>query len=419
MLPSVWKAVHHRWCKGAAVLATIVIALLGVSAGHAARKEARGTVSGAVTGPAGEVLAGVAITLVAADKPPSTATTDKRGKFSLTVAAGDYLMGLEKEGYAPFEASLSVEADGRQVVTVQLLDAAAGRRNAAVEAYNAGAAAFKAGDKAAAKASFLAAVEADPSLVEPHRPLADIYLDEGAWAEAAAAAETYLAARPDDRQAQLIAYEAYRKLGDRERVGEMRRTLAADPRLASKLAVQAYNEGAAADQRGDPETAAEKFREALDLDPGMAAARFALATAEYRRERWTEALAAVEEGLTHEPTNVQGLRLRYLIHDVLADHDAAGEAIEAYAEVDAAAAADLLFKRAELDFQDGETETARAALSKILEFEPDHASAHRILGLAYLTTDTTLAKKHLQRFLELAPDDPEAATVEEILGSLE
>jgi hypothetical protein len=36
-----------------------------------------------------------------------------------------------------------------------------------------------------------------------------------------------------------------------------------------------------------------------------------------------------------------------------------------------------------------------------------------------LTGDTAIAKTHLRRFLELAPGDPEAAAVREILATLE
>ena len=249
--------------------------------------------------------------------------------------------------------------------------------------------------------------------------LAGIYLDEEAWAEAARAAETFLAARPDDRQVQLIAYQAYRELDDGAKAVAMRGALGADPELAAKLAVQAFNEGAIAAQGGKDEEARARFEEALALDAGLAVAHFGLATLEHRAGRHEEALSALGRGLAIEPDSVQGRRLGFVIHDVRGDPQAAAEAMDAYAEVDPAGAAKILFKRAEADFRNGDSTAARAALSRVLEVEPDHAGAHHLLGLAYLTSDTEAAKRHLRRFLELAPEDPEAAMVEEILASLE
>jgi tetratricopeptide (TPR) repeat protein len=401
------------------LVVAILFGALAASAGHAERKGKLGTVRGTVSGPGGVALSGVAVKLVSADDSRAEATTDELGKFSLKVPAGEYVIGMEKEGFAPLEASLAVEAGGRHEVEVELVDAATGRRNEAIQAYNAAGDAFEAGDRAAAKAGFLAAAEADPSLPEPHRVLAEIYYGEGAWAEAAAAAERFLAARPGDRQGQLLAYNAYRKLGGRGRIDELRRTLGRDPELAAKLAKHAFNEGAIADQQEDAETAAARFGEALELDAGLTAAHFALATVDYRRERYTEALAGVEKGLALEPASAQGRRLLFLVQYALGDLEAAAEAIEAYAEVDTAGAAELLFKRADLDFRNGERDAARKALLRVIELEPGRARAHYMLGLVFLTTDTALAKKHLLRFVELAPEDAEAEGVEEILAALE
>lgn len=414
-----------RWRCGAILstlapaLATLLALALAGAPAHGARKPADGAVAGTVTDTDGEPLAGVEITLEAADGRRAAATTDKRGKFSLEVPAGEYVVSLDKDGYAPFSSPLAVEPGARQVITAQLLDAASGRRNAAADEYNAAVAAYEAGDKAAAKAGLLAAVEADPSLVEPRQLLADIYLDEGSWAEAAAAASAVLAARPEDRQMQIIAYEAQRHLDDPERLVALRRALADDPRLASKLAVHAFNEGVLADQGGDAATAAARYREALELDAGLAAAHFAMATLEFRAERFDQAAAALAGGLELEPASAQGRRLAFLIAEAQGGPEEAAAALEAYAEADAAGAVDILFGRAEVDFRNGDVEPARRALSRVVELQPEHAAAHHLLGLAWLTGDTARARTHLGRFLELAPEDPEAEAVREILASLE
>ena len=402
-----------------AVLAAVLAVVLAGAPALAARKAGDGAVAGTITSIDGEPLQGVEITLEAADGTRSTATTDKRGKFSMTVPAGEYVVALDRDGYAPFSSPLSVTAGGRQVISAQLLDAAAGRRSEAAQQYNAAVAALEAGDRAAARAGLLAALEADPALLEPRQVLADMYLDEGSWAEAAEAASMVLAARPEDRQMLLIAYEAYRELEDTDRVVATRRSLASDPGMAARLAVHAFNEGATADQDGDEVVAEARFREALELDDGLAAAHFALATLQYRAGRYEEASGALARGLAIEPASAQGRRLAFLVAEKRGDPAAAAVAFDAYAEVDTAGAVDILFQRAEVDFRNGDTEPARLELSRVVELQPDHAAAHHLLGLAWLTGDTAIAKTHLRRFLELAPGDPEAAAVREILATLE
>ena len=87
-----------------------------------------------------------------------------------------------------------------------------------------------------------------------------------------------------------------------------------------------------------------------------------------------------------------------------------------YIELDRAAAADLLYQRADLDFRDNQPELARAALLKVLELDPDMARAHYTLGKVYASTDTAKAKEHLQKFIELAPEDPEVETAKAMIS---
>jgi Tfp pilus assembly protein PilF len=70
-------------------------------------------------------------------------------------------------------------------------------------------------------------------------------------------------------------------------------------------------------------------------------------------------------------------------------------------------------------FNAGNMAGAQQALEQALQADPDLPKAHYTLGLAYANTgDSAKAKEHLQRFLELAPDDPDAATAKEMLDYL-
>jgi tetratricopeptide (TPR) repeat protein len=129
-------------------------------------------------------------------------------------------------------------------------------------------------------------------------------------------------------------------------------------------------------------------------------------------------LAAAEKGLELEPASAQGRRLIFISLDAKGEQAAAAEAMDAYAEVDVEGAVAILYRRGELDYRNGDHEPAKRSLAKLLEHQPEHAHAHRVLGLVYASSDTEQAKRYLGRFLELAPDDPEAPTVREILAAL-
>ncbi len=405
-----------------ALAALLVLSLATPTELEAKKKKKKpelGAVSGVVMNTADEVLAGVAVevTLEAADFR-AQAISDKKGEFRIDVEAqGEYQLKLSGEGYADFETPIYLALGEQQSVTVRLLDAAAGKRSEAVKAYNAGAAAYEAKDMATARQHFETATAADPTLAEPFLVLADIYLVEGTHDKAAEAAEKFLALKPGDPKGQMLAYEAHQKLGNQEKLDELRAALAGTE-IAPQMAIQVYNEGAVADQKGDVETAIQKFGTALDFDPELYQARHGLATVFYRAKRHDEALASIEKLLAVKPDHAQGQRLRYLIQEGRGDRQASDAAMEAYVGVDPKGAAELLYKRADLDFRAGDPNLAKKSLLKVLELDPEMPRAHYTLGKIYLSSDTAKAKQHLQKFIELAPDDPEVQSAKDMLSYL-
>ncbi len=409
--------------RAVAFIASLSVMLLAPGDLHAAKKKKKkdqGELAGVVMSQAGDVLAEASVTLSATEGSDFRAETktDDKGKFSIVVpAAGNYVMRLERDGYAAFENQIYFDEGERQGIEIKMIDASAGSRNEAIKAYNAGAKAYESRDLAAAKQHFMAATKADPSLAEPFLVLADIHLVEGSYQDAADAAEAFLAMKPGDRKAQMFAYEAYQKLGDQAKVDGLRQELAGTD-AAPQLAVQVFNEGAAANQKGDIETAITKFRSALDFNPELAEAHAALASVYYNEERFDEALASVEATLALKPDHVPAHRVQFLVHDALNNRDQAENAIDAYVKLDPAAAADLLYLRADLDFRDGKPDLARSELLRVLEIKPDMARAYYTLGLIYMSSDTTKAKDHLKKFIEMAPEDPEAPVAQQMLESI-
>ncbi len=61
-------------------------------------------------------------------------------------------------------------------------------------------------------------------------------------------------------------------------------------------------------------------------------------------------------------------------------------------------------------------ERAKARFTKVIQVDPNNAKAHYYLGLIYVGEGANAeAKRSLERFVALAPDDPEAATASELI----
>ncbi len=401
-------------------LVLIVLALtptVSEAAKKKKKKAEKSVLSGVVMSQQEEILVAAAVTVSSAEAGFEEQTaTDKQGEFSVEVpGAGNYMLRLEKDNYTPFETEVFLAEGEAQAVRVEMLDASAGVRNAAVKAYNVGAAAYEAREMEKAKASFLEAIEVDPTLAEPFLVMADIYLTEDAHQEAADAAEAYLALKPGDNKGQMLAYEAYQKLGNQAKIDELRAVLG-ETEAAPQLAIQTYNEGALATQKGDNVTAIRKFQAALNLDPSLAEAHAALGSVYYNQQQYDQALESIEKTLELKPDHLGATRTRYLINDALNNREGADAAIAAYVKVDPKGAARLLYQRADLDFRDGEAAIAKIALLKVLEIDPEMARAHYTLGLIYASDDTAKAKQHLEKFISMAPDDPEVAGAKEMMS---
>ncbi|MEO1368741.1 MAG: tetratricopeptide repeat protein [Acidobacteriota bacterium] len=400
-------------------IATLILAVL-VAASTAAWADDKpdSALTGVVKNAAGEELKGVQVeALDAAGAAVASAETDRKGEFEIELAAGTYKARFSGEGYTTFEADMELESGMKQELAVTLLDEAAGRRNKAIEAYNAGAQAHRERNFETALAKFKESVELEPTLAPPFLALADVHLQRGEPAEAISAIEAFLELEPDDEQGKKLAFEAYRRAGETDKAEAMAAQLG-NQDMSKDLAVGIYNEGAVASQAGDYETALAKFRQAVQMDPSLAQANAGIAALLYNQEDLEGALAAAQKAIAIEPENRQALRIQFLVYDGVGDYEKGMPAWEAYRALDEAGAVQLLYTRADMEFQAGEIDAARNALSKVLEVQPDFPRAHYTMGLTYTGTDPVKAKEHLNKFIELAPDDPEVTTAKEILSYL-
>ncbi|HEY5951364.1 MAG TPA: tetratricopeptide repeat protein [Kofleriaceae bacterium] len=132
-------------------------------------------------------------------------------------------------------------------------------------------------------------------------------------------------------------------------------------------AYRMFVEACAAEDRGDTQLAEHLFRQAIDLEPNMAAALTNLGNLVYRHGEVEEARSLYERALEHDPTQPEA---RYNLANTLEDL--------------------------------GEIELAVAELRKVCAAAPDFADAHYNLGLMLAQLGgSAQARQHLERYLEL------------------
>jgi tetratricopeptide (TPR) repeat protein len=138
-------------------------------------------------------------------------------------------------------------------------------------------------------------------------------------------------------------------------------------RACGTTAYKFFVEACESEDRGDSTTAEHLFRQAIDLEPNMAAALTNLGNLLYRQGELEESRKLYERALEHDPHQPEA---RYNLANILTDA--------------------------------GETELAIAELRRVCAQAPDFADAHYNLGLILAQVGgTSQAKHHLERYLEL------------------
>lgn len=354
--------------------------------------------------------------------------TDKKGQATLLVldATQEYLIHLEKEGFTPYEETIKLRVGDTIRTTftigrvpepepVEETAAALEGEGAAVEAFNAGVEAVRAGDVAGGLVKFQEAAALDPELPEAHLAVAEVALEQGQTAEALAAADRFLALSPGDVRGLRARYDALKVLGDPRSREALETLIAADP--TRETAIRVYNAGAEAVRAGKREEAAALLQRALEVDPSLDPAYSTLAGLYLTLKKYPEAAQVAERLLERQPGNPEALTVRYEALKGMGDEAGAKEALAALsqANVDPESA----FKQGVAVFNANNMPQAIASFESVIRAQPDHAKAHYFLGLAYVNTGQTAeARDHLETFLRLAPEDPDAGTAREMLSYL-
>jgi tetratricopeptide (TPR) repeat protein len=388
---------------------------------------AGGRVKGTIVDENGEPVPGVSITItserIAFDE---TLESDQKGRFVVMFvdASERYEFRFEKDGYQPTVVDFkpAVGANLRQefrMPTQSASDVRGGavteqRVDPALEPFNEGVEAVRAGDLDLAESKFEEARKISPNRPEPYTALASLYVDQGRADEAMAMAKKALELHPEAVRPLLVLYDVYTSRGEDEKADE------ALARLKSmggtEAALRIYNAGAQAAIEGDVETAMRLLTQATEADPGLAAAHGALASIYLGLGEHSQAIAAADEALAADPQFHKVYRVKYDAHRALGDEEGAQQAFELMSSADPAGTAEVLYQKGKTLFEAGNTGEAMNALERAVSLDAANARAHYMLGLCYLNASRSdEAKTHLEKFLELAPDDPEAANAQAML----
>jgi tetratricopeptide (TPR) repeat protein len=288
----------------------------------------------------------------------------------------------------------------------------------AVSAYNEGVLAYNAGDTATAVTKFEEAAQLDPKLVAAPLTLSGLYLDRKQYPEAAAASEKVLALEPGNATALRNRYDAYNEGGEKEKAeAALKDFLAGAP--GHDAAVRVFNLGATASRADDMDAAAARFRQALEIDPTLEQAYSALQGIHLSKKQYKEAAEVAEKHLAVNPNSLEAMTVRAEAYRGLGDKTKAAEAQAAMEAAQATMNADDFYRQGVALYNANNVVAAKAAFERALAKDANHPKSHYMLGLVHINAgENAKAKEHLQRFLELAPNDSDAASAREMLASL-
>ena len=186
-------------------------------------------------------------------------------------------------------------------------------------------------------------------------------------------------------------------------------TVASDqPAPPSHQAVLAYNAGAEAQIAGDLETAAERYRRAVELDPNLAIAHTGQAGIFFIQEQWLEAVAEAEKALELDPGDQRALQLRYEAYMKAGETAKAAEAAQALAgSVASADVAGRAYNDAVDAYKTGDIAKARRMLEEAVVVSPDLVKVRVFLAaICGEQGDLDRASAEVDAALELEPANP-------------
>lgn len=186
---------------------------------------------------------------------------------------------------------------------------------------------------------------------------------------------------------------------------------------AREAAITEFNEGVAALDVEDLPAALERFRQASKIDPDFPDAARATAAVAMELEDFQTAADAAENLVRLQPDNADAIATAYFAELLLGDVDRLIPSARRLAEVNPLVVSNEMLQHARVLFDDNLLDGSRSLLEIIIEREPELAAAYFQLGLTCnMLGDAACTQQALGKFLELAPDDPDAETARSLLA---
>jgi Flp pilus assembly protein TadD len=184
-------------------------------------------------------------------------------------------------------------------------------------------------------------------------------------------------------------------------------------------AIALFNEGVAALQSGDVETANAGFLAANQMDPEFPEPYRALAATTAEAEDWAAAITWAEGLLRFEPANLEAMRTVYFGHLMTGDVNGARSSARRLLTADPASLPDIL-DHGKTFFANNDFAMARVLLELVTEVDTRQPDALFALGVSCNALgDREAARAAFVRYLEVAPPDhPDLATAREMLEFL-
>ncbi len=188
---------------------------------------------------------------------------------------------------------------------------------------------------------------------------------------------------------------------------------------ARERAIPVFNEGVAALEADDKAAALEKFRQASAIDPDFLEAASATAAIAMDLKDFATAADASENLVRLQPDDITAISTAYFSELMIGDMDRLIPSARRLADANPEVVSSEMVQHARVLFDRDELAGSRSLLELVVEKQPATADAYLQLGLTCnMIGDTACAKDALERYLELAPDGPDAATAQSLLDYL-
>ncbi len=155
------------------------------------------------------------------------------------------------------------------------------------------------------------------------------------------------------------------------------------------------------------------------MDPDFPDAYRAIAAVAIQVDQYGIAADAAEKLLKYQPDDLDAIGTAYYSELMMGDTPRMVASARRLADANPDIVSGELLQHATALFDNNQAAQSRALLEVILGSQPDLAPAYLQLGLSCnMLGDSECTRTALTRFLELAPDDPNAATAQSLLDYL-